>query len=388
MKRESISAPEARRIALSAQGFGLRANAEPTLRSMRALVQRLGTIQIDSVNVLVRSHYLPFFSRLGAYDRRMLERLAYGRPRRLFEYWAHEASLLPMETYPLLRWRMRRALEGHGVWQNVAKVGRERRELVDHIRKTIEAQGPMSASEFEGEKRSGSWWGWNDTKRAVEHLFWTGELAVQNRRPSFERVYDLAQRVIPAGIYGLPEPPLEEAQRALMAIAANAFGVATERDLRDYFRLAPTESKERVAELMEAGELQPIRVEGWKEPAYLAKGATTPRRVECSALLSPFDSLVWNRARMLRLFDFQYRIEIYTPAHKRVHGYYVLPYLLGEQLVARVDLKADRKPGVLRVLGLHLEPKVERRSVMPSLREDLQRLCTWLGLERVAFKRG
>jgi uncharacterized protein YcaQ len=270
----------------------------------------------------------------------MLERLAYGRPRRLFEYWAHEASLLPMETYPLLRWRMRRALEGHGVWQNVAKVGRERRELVDHIRKTIEAQGPMSASEFEGEKRSGSWWGWNDTKRA------------------------------------------------LMAIAANAFGVATERDLRDYFRLAPTESKERVAELMEAGELQPIRVEGWKEPAYLAKGATTPRRVECSALLSPFDSLVWNRARMLRLFDFQYRIEIYTPAHKRVHGYYVLPYLLGEQLVARVDLKADRKPGVLRVLGLHLEPKVERRSVMPSLREDLQRLCTWLGLERVAFKRG
>lgn len=349
-------------------------------RALLPLVRKLGAVQIDSVNVLIRSHYLPAFSRVGAYNRSVLERLAYRAPRRLFEYWAHEASLVPIETYPLLRWRMRRAAQGRGVWSNVARVGREERDLVTRVERAFIENGAMSASDFAEGKGTGSWWGWNDTKRAVEYLFWSGRLAVVKRRSSFERLYDLSERVIPPAILNAPELSEQDAQRELVAIASRAYGVGTESDLRDYFRLDTEDAKRAIAELVEAGRLEPVVVEGWKQAAFLAPGRSIPRRINGSALLSPFDSLVWNRARTHRLFDFHYRIEIYTPRHKRVHGYYVLPYLLDEALVARVDLKADRDRSRLVVHAVHYEPGSDRRVVNASLQSDLQRLAEWLEL--------
>ncbi len=384
MPRDAISIAQARRIALNSQGFGLRPKGQVGARALLGLVKRLGVVQIDSVNVLVRAQYMPAFSRLGSYDRTSLERLAYRKPRRLFEYWAHEASLVPVELYPLLRWRMRGARDGRGMWSNVARVGREQKDLIARVRAEFAANGPLSASEFAEGKGVGKWWGWSDTKRAVEFLFWAGEIAVHKRRTSFERVYDLTERVIPAAVLALPEPPEAEAQRELLAIGARALGVATEADLRDFFRLDLADARRGVAELVESGRLRQVAVEGWKQPAYVEPGRTVPRRVEGSALLSPFDSLVWNRARTHRLFDFHYRIEIYTPAHKRIHGYYVLPYLMDEALVARVDLKAMRDAGTLKVHAVHYQPGADRKAIKARLSEDLRQMAEWLELTRVA----
>jgi uncharacterized protein YcaQ len=380
--RQSLSIAQARRIALAAQGFGKAVPASVNAGTLRRMIASLGAVQIDSVNVLVRSHYLPAFSRLGAYDRALLERLAYGKPQRMFEYWGHEASLMPLELYPLFRWRMERSRHGHGVWRHVARAGRERRDLVERVRDAIERHGPLAASDFEERKTGGSWWGWTETKSAMEFLFWTGELVPVKRRSSFERVYDLAERVIPAALRER-DVPEEEAMRGLVAIAARACGIATESDLRDYFRLPLARARAALAQLVEGGELIPVRVEGWKPPAYLDRERRVPRSIAGSALLSPFDSLVWNRERIRRLFDFQYRIEIYTPAHKRVHGYYVLPFLLDERLAARVDLKADRQGERLLVHAVHYEPGVERRAVRGALEADLERMAGWLGLARV-----
>lgn len=389
VRRTSISRAQARRIALAAQQFTVRTPQSVSSRHIRGLIEQLGAIQIDSVNVLVRSHYLPAFSRLGAYDRALLERVAYGKPRRVFEYWGHEASFLPMEIFPLLRWRMERSRSGTGVWNNVARVGREERDLVASVRETIAQRGPMSASDFENtgrRERGGGWWSWNDTKRAVEYLFWCGEITPLRRRSSFERVYDLSERVIPPDVF---RNHVDEAHayRELVERAARAFGIAVESDLRDYFRLPVAAAKRAVADLVEQGRLNAVSVEGWKQQAYLHADARTPRRVEKSALLSPFDSLVWNRERTKRLFDFHYRIEIYTPSHKRVHGYYVLPYLLDEQLAARVDLKADRLRGILLVHAIHYEPGVNRRSVRARLHEDLLAMARWLELDSVKLPR-
>lgn len=377
----SLSIAQARRIALAAQGFGKPHPPRVTPATLRRTIDALGALQIDSVNVLVRSHYLPAFSRLGAYDRALLERVAYGKPRRVFEYWGHEASLLPLSLYPLFRWRMERAREGRGVWKNVARIGKERRDLIERVRDAIAQRGPLAASDFEEPKTGRSWWGWTDTKRAIEFLFWCGEVVTVTRRSSFERVYDLAERVIPRELRNR-EVAEEEAHRELVAIASRAFGVATESDLRDYFRLPLAGARSAVAQLVESGDLIPVRVEGWKQQAYLHPEARKPRSIDGSALLSPFDSLVWNRERTKRLFDFHYRIEIYTPAHKRVHGYYVLPYLLDEALVARVDLKADRGAGRLMVHAVHYEPGIDRRAVDAHLAEDLEAMAFWLGLER------
>lgn len=390
-RRTSFSRAQARRIALAAQGFGGRVPQAVGARHLRALIDDLGAIQIDSVNVLVRSHYLPAFSRLGAYDRALLERVAYGKPRRVFEYWGHEASFLPVEFFPLFRWRMERARLGTGVWRNVARVGREEGALVARVRDAF-ANGPMSASDFEAEqpekeKRERGWWGWNDTKRAVEYLFWCGEITPLRRRSSFERLYDLTERVIPAEVLHAHIDD-REAYRQLVDRAASAYGVATLGDLRDYFRLPLESAKRAVTDLVEEERLIPVAVDGWKQQAYLHAGARVPRNVENSALLSPFDSLVWNRERTKRLFDFHYRIEIYTPSHKRVHGYYVLPYLLDEQLVARVDLKADRQRGVLLVHAIHFEQGVNRRSVRARLRDDLLLMARWLELDRLKMPRG
>jgi uncharacterized protein YcaQ len=387
--RDSMTLAEARRLALAAQGFGRPrparvVGAAEVLRTVRGL----GLVQIDSVNVLVRSHYLPVFSRLGAYEPAVLDAAVYGgRRRRLFEYWGHEASLLPVEQQPLLRWRMQRAKNGDGVWSGVARFGRQQAAYCNAVLEQIREQGPLGVSGLQSAgKRSGAWWGWSEGKVALEWLFWSGQITTHSRR-RFERVYDLTERVLPTAVLAMPTPAVADAQRELVRIAARAMGVATERDLRDYYRLSPVDARARIAELVELGELAPLRVEGWDRTAYLLAGARIPRSIDAQALLSPFDSLVWFRDRLQRLFDFHYRIEIYTPAHKRVHGYYVLPFLLGDRLVARVDLKADRPAGRLRVIATHHERGVDRRRVDAGLRPELARMAAWLGLEYKTGKR-
>lgn len=383
MKSDTISASQARRIALSAQGFADRRPTSPGRVHVLKTIRRLGLLQIDSVNVVSRSHYLPLFSRLGAYPRDLLETLAWGRRPALFEYWAHEASLLPLELQPLLRWRMDDAREGVGVWGNVARVMRENGALIERILDDVRSHGPMSASQIEhDETGEGGWWGWSEAKRAVEALFWTGRLTTTTRRGAFERVYGLPESVLPPAIWNAPTPAREEAQRELLRIASRAQGVATEQDLRDYFRMGVAETRTRIGELVETGELTPVTVKGWVQPAYLNPAARLPRRVRASALLSPFDNLIWFRARTERLFGVKVRLEIYTPAAKRTHGYYVLPYLQGEAITARVDLKADRKTGTLLVQSAHAEPDADAATPV-ALAAELALMASWLGLDRV-----
>jgi uncharacterized protein YcaQ len=350
---------------------------------------RLGLVQIDSVSAVVRSHYLPLFSRLGPYPRDELDQLAYaGRRRRLFEYWGHEASLLPVEAQPLFRWRMARARAGQGIYGGIARFARERAAFVEAVLQEVRRRGPLAAGELaQGGRGEGGWWGWSDGKLALEFLFWAGLLTTGTRR-GFERVYDLSERALPRAVLAAPTPEPEAAQRELLRCAARALGVATARDLRDYFRLDAADVPARLAELAEAGELLPIAIEGWAQPAWLDPAARLPRRIEAQALLSPFDSLVWERERNERLFGFRYRLEIYTPAHKRIHGYYVLPFLLDDRLVARVDLRSDRKAGCLRVLAAHFEPSVHHLAVLEPLARELRLLAVWLGLERVVWSEG
>jgi uncharacterized protein len=378
---DSLSAAEARRIAIAAQGFDAARPKTWSKRRLLAMTDRLSILQIDSVNVVSRSHYLPLFSRLGAYPRAMLEEIAWGPRPQLFEYWGHEASLMPLRFQPLLRWRMADALEGRGVWKGVARFHREHRPLIDRALHEIRARGPLSASELElGQSgKTGSWWGWSDAKRAVACLFWTGELTSATRRNSFERVYGLPEQVFPGEVLGAPTPSREESQRQLIAASAKAMGIATERDLRDYFRMGPQESRERIAELVEMGELAEVKVEGWGQQAYLANGAQAPRAVRAQALLSPFDNLIWFRERAERMFATKIRLEIYTPAAKRTHGYYVLPFLQGTAITARVDLKADRKAGMLLVQAAHAEPAA-RRDTSHALAQELSVMAGWLGL--------
>ena len=387
MTRDTLTAGEARRIALAAQGFGRPREAPVGRRQLVKLVERLGAIQLDSVNVVSRTHYLPAFSRLGAYPRELLEDIAWGKARPLLEYWAHEASLLPLASQPLFRWRMADAREGVGVWKGVARFLRERRDFLDRVLDEIAARGPLSASELEmGHKGEGGWWGWSEAKRAVECLFWAGELTTATRRGTFERVYGLPDKVLPKAIREAPTPPRADAQRELYRIAGRALGIATARDLRDYFRMPVEGARDRIAELVEAGELLPVTVRGWREPAYLDPAARRPRKVEAAALLSPFDNLVWFRERTERMFGVRLRLEIYTPAEKRTHGYYVLPFLEGDALTARVDLKADRKAGVLIVQASHAEPWASDATAL-KLAAELQRMAGWLGLETVRVER-
>lgn len=383
MTRDTLTAGEARRIALAAQGFGDRRDGAVTRRQLQALVARLGVIQIDSVNVVSRTHYLPAYSRLGGYPREFLEDMAWGRPRPLFEYWAHEASLLPLETQPLLRWRMADAQAGVGTWKGVARFLRERRDFLDRVLDEVAARGPLSASDLElGHKGAGGWWGWSEAKRAVECLFWAGELTTATRRGTFERVYGLPGRVLPKAIHEAPTPSRADAQRQLYRIAARAMGVATARDLRDYFRMPVEGAQARIAELVESGDLMAVQVKGWRDTAYLDPAARRPRRIEHTALLSPFDNLIWFRDRAERMFGVKIRLEIYTPAEKRTHGYYVLPFLENEGLTARVDLKADRKAGVLLVQASHAEPWATAETPA-KLAHELQRMAGWLGLDSV-----
>jgi len=378
--RVSLSAPLARRIALAAQGFGVaRPDGATNAGHVKRAIDRLGLLQIDSVNVLARAHYLPLFSRLGNYDSDHLDRIA----------WAHEASLLPLAAHPLFRWRMQRARENAGDGKGKLHLfRREKAKYIDEVLREIADRGPLAASELaNGGKRRGGWWVWNDGKLAVEWLFFAGLVTTATRRGTFERVYDLTERVLPAHVQALPTPSAEEAQRALLRLSAKALGVATEFDLRDYFRLGVADTKARLAELVEAGDLVAVEVEGWNRPAYLDPAARQPRAVEARALLAPFDPLIWERDRTERIFDFFYRIEIYTPLAKRKHGYYVLPFLLGDGLVARVDLKADRANSTLLVHAAHLEPGQDAKHVAGPLREELRLMADWLGLESVSLPR-
>ena len=381
---QTLSLAEARRVALAAQQFVPAVAAPKRAAALGRIVRGLGAVQIDSVNVLVRSHYLPVYSRCGPYAAELLDRAAYDGSRSLFEYWGHEASLLPIELYPLFRWRMERARNGEGTWQRLRRYATSHKALVAAALEQIREQGPLGASELAGcGKSRGNWWGWSQGKEILEWLFWIGEVTTARRR-NFERLYDLTARVLPDRIRAAPVPSPEQAQRQLMAISARALGVATSRDLRDYFRLPAQDFAVRVAELVEQGTLQPVTVEGWKQQAYLHADAACPRKVDVRALLSPFDSLIWERQRTQRLFDFHFRLEIYTPVHKREHGYYVLPFLLGDRLVGRVDLKANRQRSRLEVRGGSAEQGIRIERIVEPLALELAQLAEWLGLERAA----
>lgn len=381
--RQALAQAQARRVALAAQGFGRALPARVDARVLRTTVQRLGLLQIDSVNVLVRSHYLPVFARVGHYAHDALDALVYRRDRSLFEYWGHEASLLPVSMHPLLRWRMDDARNGLSLYRSIVRFSQERADYIAAALDEIRQRGPLSASELSQAGASrGAWWGWSDGKTALEWLFWVGAITTAHRR-GFERVYDLTERVLPAEVVQAPTPSREDAQRGLLAQAARAMGVATEADLRDYFRLAGQPVRARLHELVEAGTLIPVQVQGWSQPAWMDATARVPRAMDAAALLSPFDSLVWNRDRTERLFGLRYRLEIYTPAEKRQFGYYVLPFLLGDTLVGRIDLKADRAAGCLQVLAAHREAHAVPEAVAPPLMQALRRMASWLGLSEV-----
>ncbi|KRP65882.1 winged helix-turn-helix domain-containing protein [Pseudomonas orientalis] len=381
----SFSLKQARRMALSAQGFsGRQPPAQIKAAHLNRLIERLGVLQIDSVNALVRSHYLPLFSRLGNYSPSMLEQAAWsqGRRRALFEYWGHEASLLPMTMYPLMRWRMERARQGQGIYAQMARFGRERQDVVQRVLEAVEQRGALGAGSLSTrEERAGPWWDWSDEKHALEWLFAAGLVTVAGRR-GFERLYDLPERVIPGEIL---QTFVSEADalRGLLLHSASALGVATEKDLRDYFRLDPVDSRQRLAELVEEGQLLNCQVQGWKQSAYCLPEPKVPRSVPASALLSPFDSLIWERARTERLFDFRYRLEIYTPQHKRVYGYYVLPFLHNERIAARVDLRAERASNCLAVHAVHEQEQGLDEPGMLALALNLRQMADWLGLQQI-----
>ena len=379
--RDTLTAAQARRIALAAQGF---ADARPAgavdRRHFRRALRRMAIVQIDSVNVLTRSHELPFFARLGAYPRDALSRWLWGSGE-VFEYVAHEASLVPAELHPLLRWRM---AEPHR-W-NVDRFEAEHAAELERLYEEVARRGPVTAAALGAGNRPGeSWWAWSTGKALLELLFNRGRISA-TRGAQFERAYALPERLLRAEALAAPTPPAEDAQKALLEIAARAHGVGTANDLADYFRLPKRPARRLLGELAADGALREAAVEGWSEPAYLHPEARLPRRVQARALLSPFDPVVWERARTERLFGFRYRIEIYVPAPKRVHGYYVLPFLLGDRLVARVDLKADRANGVLRVRAAHAEAGIDHDAVVAPLAAELREMAAWLGLSGVTVE--
>ncbi len=385
---ERLSAAEARRIALAAQGFADRPpSGAVTLRHLRRALGRVGLLQIDSVNVLVRSHELPLFSRLGPYPRPSLTDLI-ERKRELFEYWGHAASFIPVSLFPALRWRMTEAA-ARGHWRQWA-LEEQRPSYIASVLEEVRERGPLTVQELSDPGRSkGPWWGWGEGKVALEWLFRIGTVTTAGRTAGFERIYDLTERVLPRDVLDAPALPVDDAHRTLLAHAARWHGIGTARDLADYFRLPVRSSQARIEELVEAGVVVPAAVEGWRDRAFVHVDAARPRTLRGAALVSPFDSLVWERPRTERLFGMRLRLELYTPAPKRTFGYYVLPFLLGDELVARVDLKAERKRSELHALAIHLEPQHGDRStaVLDALSEQLRSMATWLDLERVVVKR-
>lgn len=387
MPRERLSLPAARRVALAAQGFGRpRPAGDPGARAVADVVRRLGVVQIDSVNVLARAQYLPILARIGRYDRSRLDDCSGRAPRSLFEYWGHEAALLPVGMHRLMRWRMDRVHDD--AWGGMVRVQREQPQLVREVAEVVRTSGPITATELEavfahierGER--GHWgWNWSAVKRSLEYLFWAGEITSAGRDSAFRRRYAAPEAVLPRAALSAPTPTPAEAHRELVAIAARALGVACAADLADYFRMPVAATRAAIAELLSAGELVTVAVDDWPT-SYAPAGFSVPRRVPASALLAPFDPLIWFRPRTERLFGMHYRIGIYTPAEQRVHGYYVLPFLHDEQLVARVDLKADRATGRLLVQSAHPEAGISPESV-EALAGTLHETAEWLGLAEV-----
>lgn len=382
-----LSSAEARRLALSSLGLGGTRPARAGAAHVRATATRLGAIQIDSVNVLARAHYLPTFSRYGAYPMAALDNLVHAR-RELFEYWGHAACFLPVDLYPLMRWRMDNQ---RAQWATLPK---KRREFIEAVYREVAERGPIAAGEISiAGKSTGPWWGWSDGKTAAEVLFRQGRLLVAGRR-HFERLYDIPERVLPKAVLEADAVAAPEAKKRLLARAARAMGVGTAKDIAQYFhvdswwdrlsvkgRRPPAGMQHLFDELVEDRRLQSVRVDGWKQPAYICPGAKIPRAVDARTIVSPFDPVLWERKWTKAVFDFAYQIEIYVPAPKRIHGYYVLPFLLADRFAARVDLKADRRTSTLIVHAAHLEPGLEAGAVAAALAVELRSLATWLSLD-------
>jgi uncharacterized protein YcaQ len=385
--RESLSAAEIRRLALASLGFGAAKPSRAGVAHVRATAARLGAIQIDSVNVLARAHYLPTFSRYGPYPSAALDDLVHGK-RELFEYWAHAACFLPVELYPLLRWRMENQAAR---WSGI---GRKQKHFNEAVYREIAERGPISAAEISiGGKSTGPWWGWSKGKTAAELLFYQGRLAVAGRR-NFERLYDIPERVFPSAILNARTIAADEAKKRLLVRAARAMGVGAARDIARYFQIdawwdrrstngqrTPANTERLFHELVEDGRLERVHVERWTTPAYIVPGATLPKSVDATAIVSPFDPLLWERKWTNAVFGFAYQIEIYVPAHKRIHGYYVLPFLMGDRFAARVDLKADRQYSRLKVQSAHMEPGFDRGDVAAALAGELRSVAAWLSLD-------
>lgn len=379
MAADTISLATARRIALAAQGF---ADPRPTgrvdRRHFRRVLDRMGVIQIDSVNVLVRSQELPLFARLGPHPRSMIGDAT--KAGELFEYWVHEASHVDMRQYHLHRWQM----AGDHKWARYWTLAKRRPGYIEEVYERIADGGPVASGDLsERVGKKGTWWDWDDAKVALEHLFWNGQITATRRASDFARIYDLTERIIPAEVLARPVPTEVEARKQLLELAARHHGIGTFPDLTDYHRQKNQPCKALVAELVEEGVLRKVQVEGWTQPAYMHRDARIVRRIDACALLSPFDPIVWNRDRTHRLFGFHYRIEIYTPPPKRIYGYYVLPILWGDCLVGRLDMKADRQAGALLVQGSFAEPGVPAAPLVDDLAPELHAMARWLGLDRV-----
>lgn len=383
--KSSLSIVEARRVALSAQGFTFpNRDGKANWAKISKTIDQINLLQIDSVNVLVRSHYLPVFSRLGHYDHATLDARTFSNKKRaMFECWSHEASLVPLKLHPLMRWRMNRALNGNGTYGSMNEFAQQEKTYVKSVLDFVRHNGPTAVSELpDGGKSAGGWWGWSKGKMALETLFDQG-LVTTAARPSFERIYDLTGNIIPAEILALPTPTEADTFATLLDLSGRALGVATEFDLRDYFRLPVAETKTALAQLVENGTLIAVSVEDWKHQAYIHRDAKLPRKAGGTALVSPFDPLVWERARAERLFNFHYRIEIYTPAEKRKFGYYVLPFLLGDRFAGRICLKADRQEGILRANAAHMESHADPQETAEAMAQELNLMAKWLGLNGV-----
>ncbi len=380
----TIRNDQARRYALGAQGFiDGRAEGRVDVRHFRKVVEQVGLIQLDSVNVFSRTHYMPFFSRIGPYDRDALDEWLWNSGE-MFEYWGHEASLIPVEHHRLFRWRMAQPFK----WKRLKELEENHPEYLESVYRQVEERGPLRTRDLDapGERDGDAMWGWSNGKVALEALFLKG-LVTASERPNFVRMYDLPERVVAKEHLEAPTPGHDEALAELLTLAAMSLGVGTAEDLADYYRIRLPAARPVIRRLVEAGDLEEVQVEGWEKPAYLHPDTPLPRWPKGTALLSPFDNLIWNRDRVSRLFDFHYRIEIYVPEAKREYGYYVLPFLLDGDLVARVDLKTDRRTNTLQVKGAFGEPEINQKKVGRALRKELDLVADWLDLEDVTVDR-
>lgn len=396
----TLNARQARMLAIRAQGFRqvdscrndfgdvsknrvVTESPTPGWRPMKSTLIAMGALQIDAINTVIRSHYTPLYSRLGPYDRTLLDKHLFKPQKKpgqsaFFEYWGHECSVLPLELYPLFRWRMEDAKKGVGIYKQLQKIANDKPAFVKAV-KTQLHEHPKSCRELGPDRRGSGMWEWSESKQALEYLFATGEVASVGRR-SFQRIYGLVQDVIPNELITQPRIKRVDAQATLLEIAAAALGVATESDLRDYFRLSAVDGKSALNRALSRGGLLPAQVKGWSRPAYVLPNTRVPRQASVSTLLTPFDPLVWNRDRAQRLFGFDYKIEIYVPQEKRRFGYWVMPFLHKDKIVARVDLKADRESSCLIVKGAWTEPHQLASDVAPPLYRELNRLAAWLDL--------